>query len=173
MRSSCVLTCTLFCSVSGLNGFSVLLPGGQTPHAMGPSSGQPPALGVPCMVLPSPALGPFPVLYSRTMPGPVSAAHATLPNAGPVNFGLPGLRSAAHLLISPAAMVNPKSSPLPSADPQLQGSCSLNLSPIMSRSHTVIQPESLAYGAHPVSAVKLQQVSSQVYFTLAQPDLSL
>ncbi|XP_036866652.2 transcription factor E2F7 isoform X2 [Manis javanica] len=144
-------------SPAGLNGFSVLLPGGQTPHAMGPSSGQPPALGVPCMVLPSPALGPFPVLYSRTMPGPVSAAHATLPNAGPVNFGLPGLRSAAHLLISPAAMVNPKSSPLPSADPQLQGSCSLNLSPIMSRSHTVIQPESLAYGAHPVSAVKLQQ----------------
>ncbi|KAK2504184.1 hypothetical protein MC885_012814 [Smutsia gigantea] len=143
-------------SPAGLNGFGVLLPGGQTPYAMGPSSGQPPALGVPCMVLPSPALGPFPVLYSHAMPGPVSAAHAALPNAGPVNFGLSGLRSAAHL-ISPAAMVNPKSSPLPSADPQLQGPCSLNLSPVTSRSHTVIQPESLAYGAHPVSAVKLQQ----------------
>nr|AKZ42270.1 transcription factor E2F7 [Castor fiber] len=149
-------------SPAGLNGFSVLLPGNQTPHTVVPSSGQLPSFSVPCMVLPSPTLGPFPVLYSPAMPGPLSSAPGTLPNTGPVNFGLPGLGSTPHLLIGPAAMVNPKSSTLPSADPQLQGQPSLNLSPVMSRSHNVIQPESPAYTGHPVSVVKLQQSPAPV-----------
>jgi transcription factor E2F7/8 len=139
----------------------VLLPGNQTPHTVVPSSGQLPSFSVPCMVLPSPTLGPLPVLYAPAMPGPVSSAPGTLPNTGPVNFGLPGLGSTPHFLIGPAAMVNPKSSTLPSADPQLQGQPSLNLSPVMSRSHNVIQPESPAYTGHPVSVVKLQQVSPE------------
>ncbi|XP_027961325.1 transcription factor E2F7 [Eumetopias jubatus] len=144
-------------SPAGLNGFNVLLSGSQNPHAMGPPSGQLPSLSIPCMVLPSPTLGPFPVLYSPTMPRPLSSAPGALPNVGPVNFGLPGLGSTAHLLIGPANMVNPKSSALPSADPQLQGPCSLNLSPEMPRSHNIIQPESPAYAGQPVSVVKLQQ----------------
>ncbi|XP_067553508.1 transcription factor E2F7 isoform X2 [Pseudorca crassidens] len=144
-------------SPAGLNGFSVLLSGNQTPRAVGPSSGQLPPLSVPCMVLPSPTLGPFPVLYSPTMPGPVSSASSALPSTGPVNLGLPGLGSTAHLLIGPAALVNPKSSTLPSTDAQLQGPHSLNLSPVMSRSHSIIQPESPVYGGHPASVVKLQQ----------------
>ncbi|XP_064446919.1 transcription factor E2F7 [Mirounga angustirostris] len=144
-------------SPAGLNGFNVLLSGSQNPHAVGPPSGQLPSLSIPCMVLPSPTLGPFPVLYSPTMPRPLSSAPGALPNAGPVNFGLPGLGSTAHLLIGPANMVNPKSSALPSADPQLQGAHSLNLSPEMPRSHNIIQPESPAYAGHPVSVVKLQQ----------------
>ncbi|XP_008065329.1 transcription factor E2F7 [Carlito syrichta] len=141
----------------GLNGFNVLFSGGQAPHTVGPSSSQLPSFSVPCMILPSPTLGPFPVLYSPTMPSPVSSAPGTLPNTGPVNFGLPGLGSTAHLLVGPAAMVNPKSSTLSSADPQLQGQASLNLSPVMSRSQNVIQPESPVYMGHPVSVVKLQQ----------------
>ncbi|XP_032972019.1 transcription factor E2F7 isoform X3 [Rhinolophus ferrumequinum] len=149
-------------SPTGLNGFNVLLSGSQTPHAVGPPSGQLPSLSVPCMVLPSSALGPFPILYSPTMAGPVSSAPGTLPNTGPVNFGLPGFGSMAHLLISPAAMVNPKSSTLPSTDPQLQGPCSLHLSPVMSRSHNVSQPESPIYGGPPVSVVKVQQSSAPV-----------
>ncbi|XP_058937681.1 transcription factor E2F7 [Kogia breviceps] len=144
-------------SPAGLNGFSVLLSGNQHPRAVGPSSGQLPPLSVPWMVLPSPTLGPFPVLYSPTMPGPVSSAPSALPSTGPVNLGLPGLGSTAHLLIGPAALVNPKSSTLPSADAQLQGPHSLNLSPVMSRSHSIIQPESPVYGGHPASVVKLQQ----------------
>ncbi|KAF5926612.1 transcription factor E2F7 isoform X1 [Diceros bicornis minor] len=148
-------------SPAGFNGFNVLLSGSQHPHAVGPSSGQLPSLSVPCMVLPPPTLGPFPVLCSPTMPGPVSSALGALPNSGPMNFGLPGLGSTAHLLISPAAMVNPNSSTLPSTDPQLQGPHSLNLSPVMSRSH-IIQPESPVYGGHPVSAVKLQQSPAPV-----------
>ncbi|XP_020143558.1 transcription factor E2F7 [Microcebus murinus] len=145
-------------SPAGLNGFNVLLSGGQTPHTVGPSSGQLPSFSVPCMVLPSPTLGPFPVVYSPAMPGPVSSTPGVLPNTGPVNFSLPGLGSTPHLVVSPAAMVNPKSSTLPSTDPQLQGQPSLNLSPVISRSHNIIQqPESPIYVGHPVSVVKLQQ----------------
>ncbi|EHB18196.1 Transcription factor E2F7 [Heterocephalus glaber] len=144
-------------SPAGLNGFNVLFSGSQTPHTVGPSSGQLPSFGVPCMVLPSPTVGPFPVVYSPAMPVPISSAPGTLPNTGPVNFSLPGLGSAAHLLLSPAAMINPKSSTLTSADPQLQGQPSLNLSPVMARSHSVIQPESPVYVGHPASVVKLQQ----------------
>nr|XP_003476000.1 transcription factor E2F7 [Cavia porcellus] len=143
-------------SPSGLNGFNVLFSGSQIPHTVGPSSGQPPPFSVPCMVLPSPPLGPFPVIYSA-MPGPISSAPGTLPNTGPVNFNLPGLGSTAHLLVSPAAMINPKLSTLHSADPQLQGQPSWNLSPVTARSHNVIQPESPVYMGHPVSVVKLEQ----------------
>ncbi|XP_006073276.1 transcription factor E2F7 isoform X2 [Bubalus bubalis] len=150
-------------SPAGLNGLSVLLPGSQSPHAVGLPVGPLPSLSVPYMVLPSPTLGGFPVLYSPPMPGPVSSAPSPLPNVGPVNFGLPGLGSTAHLLIGAAAVVNPKSSTLPSTDPQLQGPCSLHLSPVMSRSHGSVQPGSPAYGGLPASTVKLQQ--SQVPVT--------
>ncbi|CAI9167522.1 unnamed protein product [Rangifer tarandus platyrhynchus] len=144
-------------SPAGLNGFNVLLSGSQRPHAVGLPVGPLPPLSVPCVVVPSPTLGAFPVLCSPTVPGPGSSAPSPLPNAGPVNFGLPGLGSTAHLLIGPAALVNPKSSTLPSTDPQLQGPCSLHLSPGMSRSHGNVQPGSPAYGGHPAPAVKSQQ----------------
>ncbi|OWK16676.1 hypothetical protein Celaphus_00011323, partial [Cervus elaphus hippelaphus] len=144
-------------SPAGLNGFNVLLSGSQSPHAVGLPVGPLPPLSVPCVVVPSPTLGAFPVLCSPTVPGPGSSAPSPLPNAGPVNFGLPGLGSTAHLLIGPAALVNPKSSTLPSTDPQLQGPCSLHLSPVMSRSHGSVPPGSPAYGGHPVPAVKSQQ----------------
>ncbi|XP_012876081.1 PREDICTED: transcription factor E2F7 [Dipodomys ordii] len=149
-------------SPAGLNGFNVLLPGSQTPHVVGPSSGQLPSFSVPCMVLPSPTLGPFPVLYSPAMPGSVSSASGTLPNTGPVNFSLPGLGSTAHLLISPPALVNQKSSGLPPADPQLQGQPSLTQSPVVSRSNSSIQSESSTYTGHPVSVVKPEQSPAPV-----------
>uniref|UniRef100_A0A8C5K7C3 Transcription factor E2F7 n=1 Tax=Jaculus jaculus TaxID=51337 RepID=A0A8C5K7C3_JACJA len=143
-------------SPAGLNGFNVLLPGSQTPHTMGPSSSQLPSFGLPCMVLPSPALGPFPVLYSPAMPGPIPSAPGVLPSTGPVSFGLPAIGSVAHLLVSPAAMIDTPVSTVPSTDPQLHGQHSLTLSPVMSRSHTVVHPESPGYTGHPVS-VKLEQ----------------
>lgn len=141
----------------------MLLPGGQTPHTMGPSSGQLPSFGVPCMFLPSPGLGPFPVLYSPAIPGPISSAPGTLPSPGPMNFGLSTLGSTAHVLISPTAMVSPKSSTLPPADPQLHCQPSLNLSPVMPGSHGVIHPESPGYMRHPVSMVKVEQVRPEAH----------
>lgn len=156
---SCICGFSLsFPSLSGLNGFNMLLPGAQTPHAAAPSPAQLPSFGVPCMFLPSPGLGPFPVLYSPAIPGPISSAPGTLPNTGPMNFGLSTLGSASHLLISPAAMVNPKSSTLPCADPQLRCQPSLNLSPAMPGSHSIVHPESPSYVRHPVSMVKAEQV---------------
>lgn len=136
----------------------MLVPGAQTPHAVTPSPAPLPSFGVPCMFLPSAGLGPFPVLYSPAIPGPISSAPGTLPNPGPMNFGLSTLGSASHLLISPAAMVSPKSSPLPCADPQLRGQPSLSLSPVMPGSHGVIHPESPGYVRHPVSMAKAEQV---------------
>ncbi|XP_038171037.1 transcription factor E2F7 [Arvicola amphibius] len=145
-------------SPAGLNGFNMLLPGSQTPHAVGPSpSGQLPSFGVPCMFLPSPGLAPFPVLYSPAIPAPISSAPATLPNTGPMNFGLSTLGSTAHLLLSPAAMVNPTTPTIPSSDSQLQCQPSLSLSPGMPGSHNVIHPESPSYRRHPVSMVKAEQ----------------
>ncbi|XP_015416810.1 PREDICTED: transcription factor E2F7 [Myotis davidii] len=152
-----LLQCLYVQPPAGLNGLNVLLPGSQTPHAMRPPSGQLPPLGVPCMVLPSSTLGPFPVLYSPTMAGPVSPAPGTVPNMGPGNFRLPGLGSTPHLLLGPAALVNPNSSTLSPADPQLQGPHSLNQSPVMSRLHNATQPTSPVYEGHPGSVVKLQQ----------------
>lgn len=157
-----VLTFACSPSVAGLNGLGVLLPGSQTPHAAGPPSGPQPPLSVPCMVLPPSPLGPFPLLYSPTIARPVSSAPGTLPHPGPVNFGLPGLGSTPHLLIGPAAMVNPNSSTLLSADPQLQGPHSLTQSPVMPRSHNALQPESPVPEGHPGSVVKWQQVSPEV-----------
>uniref|UniRef100_A0A8C0KSN6 Uncharacterized protein n=1 Tax=Canis lupus dingo TaxID=286419 RepID=A0A8C0KSN6_CANLU len=139
-------------SPAGLNGFNVLLPGSRNPQAGGAPSGQLPPLGIPCMVLPSPTLGPFPVLYSPTVPRPVSSAAGALPGAGPVHFGVPSLGSTAHLLIGPTNVVNPKSSTLPSADPQLQRPRSLGLSPEVPGPHGIVQPGSPGCTAHPGSA---------------------
>ncbi|XP_049638913.1 transcription factor E2F7 [Suncus etruscus] len=136
---------------AGLNGFNVILSGPQHLQNQGPP------LGIPCMVLPSPALAPFPVLYSPALPQPAPSASSSLPPSVPLNLGLPSLGSASHLLISPTTMVNPKSPARPATDPQLPGQCSLNLSPVMSRSHQAVQPESPAYEAQAVSMIKLQQ----------------
>ncbi|XP_040845915.1 transcription factor E2F7 [Ochotona curzoniae] len=156
LQEPSLLQCLYVQSPAGVNGFNVLVSGNQPPPSVGTSSAQMSSFGVPCMVLPSPTLGAFPVLYSPSVPGQVSSSPGTLPNTGPVNFGLPGLGSTAHLLIGPAPMVNSKSSTLPSADPQLQAQPSLDLSPVMSRTYK-LQPESPVYMGHPVSVVKLQQ----------------
>ncbi|KAL6029993.1 hypothetical protein STEG23_013055, partial [Scotinomys teguina] len=148
-------------SPAGLNGFNVLYSGSQTPHTVGPSSGQLPSFGVPCMFLPSPGLAPFPVLYPPAIPGPIASAPGTLPNTGPMNFGLSTLGSTAHLLLSPAAMVHPKSSSIPCADPQLHCQPSLNPSPGTPGPHGVIHPKSPSYIRHPVSVVKVEQCLKQ------------
>ncbi|EPQ18888.1 Transcription factor E2F7 [Myotis brandtii] len=76
-----LLQCLYVQPSAGLNGLNVLLPGSQTPHAMRPPSGQLPPLGVPCMVLPSSTLGPFPSpvmsrLHNATQPtSPVYEGH--------------------------------------------------------------------------------------------------
>uniref|UniRef100_A0A8D1HMB6 Transcription factor E2F7 n=1 Tax=Sus scrofa TaxID=9823 RepID=A0A8D1HMB6_PIG len=149
-------------SPAALNGFNVLLSGHQTPPAVGASPGPLPPLSVPCMVVPSPTLGPFPLVYSPAVPGRVPAAPGPLPHAGPAPFGLSGLGSAAPLLIGPAAAGNPKPPPLPAADAPLQGPRALSLSPVTSRSLRVTQPESPVYRGHQASVAKPQQSPAPV-----------
>lgn len=146
----------------------MLLSGHQTPPAVGASPGPLPPLSVPCMVVPSPTLGPFPLVYSPAVPGRVPAAPGPLPHAGPAPFGLSGLGSAAPLLIGPAAAGNPKPPPLPAADAPLQGPRALSLSPVTSRSLRVTQPESPVYRGHQASVAKPQQVSLRVRVSPAQ-----
>ncbi|XP_038307750.1 transcription factor E2F7 isoform X3 [Canis lupus familiaris] len=93
-------------SPAGLNGFNVLLPGSRNPQAGGAPSGQLPPLGIPCMVLPSPTLGPFPVLYSPTVPRPVSSAAGALPDPQlqrPRSLGLSPEVPGPHGIVQPGS----------------------------------------------------------------------
>nr|XP_020849170.1 transcription factor E2F7 isoform X2 [Phascolarctos cinereus] len=133
----------------GLNGFNFLLPAHQAANAVGLSPSQLTSLHVPCMVVPSTALAPVPFFYSPAINSPV-------PSSGPVNFGLPGLRSSNQLLIG-SNMVNPKTSKAPSVEPQHPGQSPVNLSPGVSRSRNTITPDSPICMGHPVTIMKLPQ----------------
>ncbi|XP_074082576.1 transcription factor E2F7 isoform X2 [Macrotis lagotis] len=136
-------------SAPGLNGFNFLVPAHQAANAVGPSPSQLTSLHVPCMVVPSTALTPVPFFYSPAISSPV-------PSSGSVNFGLPGLRSSAQLLIG-TNMVHPKTSKAPSIDPQHLNQSPVHLSPGVSRSHNTITPDSPVCMGHPVTIMKLPQ----------------
>ncbi|XP_027698256.1 transcription factor E2F7 [Vombatus ursinus] len=136
-------------SAPGLNGFNFLLPAHQAANAVGPSPSQLTSLHVPCMVVPSTALAPVPFFYSPAINSPV-------PSSGPVNFGLPGLRSSSQLLVG-TNMVNPKTSKVPSTEPQHPGQSPVNLSPGASRSRNTITPDSPICMGHLVTIMKLPQ----------------
>ncbi|XP_074126936.1 transcription factor E2F7 [Sminthopsis crassicaudata] len=136
-------------SAPGLNGFNFLLPAHQAANAAGPSPSQLTSLHVPCMVVPSTALAPMPFFYSPTINSPV-------PSPGPVNFGLPGLRSSTQLLID-TNILSPKTSKALSTDPQHPGQSPVHLSPGVSRSHNTITPDSPVCMGHPVTIMKLPQ----------------
>ncbi|XP_072511540.1 transcription factor E2F7 isoform X2 [Notamacropus eugenii] len=136
-------------SAPGLNGFNFLLPAHQAANAVGPSPSQLTSLHVPCMVVPSTALAPMPFFYSPAINSPV-------PSSGPVNFGLPGLRSSSQVLVG-SNVVNLKTSKAPSTEPQHPGQSAVHLSPGVSRSHNTITPDSPICMGHPVTIMKLPQ----------------
>ncbi|XP_068950910.1 transcription factor E2F7 [Petaurus breviceps papuanus] len=140
-------------SAPGLNGFNFLLPAHQAANAVGPSPNQLTSLHVPCMVVPSTALAPVPFFYSPAINSPMPS--------GPVNFGLPGLRSSSQLLVG-TNMVNPKTSKTPSMEPQHPGQSPVHLSPGVARSHNAITPDSPVCMGHPVTIMKLPQSPSPV-----------
>ncbi|XP_044534756.1 transcription factor E2F7 [Gracilinanus agilis] len=133
----------------GLNGFNFLLPAHQAANAVGPSPSQLTSVHVPCMVVPSTALATMPFIYSPAINSPV-------PSSGPMNFGLPGLRSSTQLLVG-TNMVNPKTSKAPSTDPHNPAQSPVHLSPGVSRSHNTITPDSPVCVGHPVTIMKLPQ----------------
>ncbi|XP_074840117.1 transcription factor E2F7 [Carettochelys insculpta] len=144
---------------AGLSGFNILLSANQIPGAVGLSASQLPSLSVPCVLVPSTALAPFPLICSPTLTNPLSAAAGSLPNTAPTNFSLPSLTSTTPVFIGTTAMVTPETSKMPSVDPQ-QPSSALHLSPMLGRSCSMVKLESPVCMGHPGTLLKLQQASS-------------
>ncbi|XP_038612523.1 transcription factor E2F7 [Tachyglossus aculeatus] len=143
-------------SAVGLNGLNFLLSTNQTPATVGPSMSQLTSLNVPCMVVPSTALAPFPVIYSPAITSALPSAGG-LPNPGSLNFGMPGLAPTAHVLIGNTAVVNPKAAQLPPAEPQPRAQSPVHLSPVLTRSRNPVKPDSPICLGQPVTIVKFPQ----------------
>ncbi|XP_028935086.1 transcription factor E2F7 [Ornithorhynchus anatinus] len=144
-------------SAAGLNGLNFLFSANQTPTTVGLSTSQLASVNVPCMVVPSTALAPFPVIYSPAITRPLPSPAGGLPNPRSVNFGLPGLASTAHVLIGNTAVVNPKTAQLPPTEPQPRVQSPVHLSPVLTRSHNPVKPDSPVCLGHPVTIVKFPQ----------------
>uniref|UniRef100_A0A8D0GN04 Transcription factor E2F7 n=1 Tax=Sphenodon punctatus TaxID=8508 RepID=A0A8D0GN04_SPHPU len=146
---------------AGLNGFNFLFSGNQTPGAVGLPSSQLPSLSVPCMVMPSTTLAPFPFICSPAVASPLSSVPAgAFPNVASLNFNMPGLAPATPVFISAAAMVAPKTSQTPSAEPQQQLHSAVHLSPVLGTTCNSVEVDPPLCMGHPVTLLKLQQTSS-------------
>ncbi|XP_067416007.1 transcription factor E2F7 [Emydura macquarii macquarii] len=145
---------------AGLSGFNFLFSANQTPGAVGLSASQLPSLSVPCVVVPSTAVAPFPLICSPAITSPLSSAPAgSLPNAASLNFSVPGLTTT-PVFIGTTAVVTPKTSKIPSVDPQQLVPSAVHLSPVLGRSCSTVKLESPVCTGHPVTLLKLQQPSS-------------
>ncbi|XP_008162820.1 transcription factor E2F7 isoform X1 [Chrysemys picta bellii] len=146
---------------AGLSGFNFLFSANQTPGAVGLSASQLPSLSVPCVVVPSTALAPFPLICSPAITNPLSSAPAcSFPNTASTNFSMPGLTSTPPVFIGTTAMVTPKTSKIPSMDPHPPFPSAVHLSPVLGRSCNTVKLESPVCTGPPVTLLKLQQPSS-------------
>uniref|UniRef100_A0A8C0IY47 Uncharacterized protein n=1 Tax=Chelonoidis abingdonii TaxID=106734 RepID=A0A8C0IY47_CHEAB len=146
---------------AGLSGFNFLFSANQIPGAVGLSASQLPSLSVPCVVVPSTALAPFPLICSPAITNPLSSAPAgSFPNTASTNFSMPGLTSTTPVFIGTTAMVTPKTSKIPSVDPQQPVPSAVHLSPVLGRSCNTVKLESPVCTGPPVTLLKLQQPSS-------------
>ncbi|MEE6480668.1 hypothetical protein FKM82_012645 [Ascaphus truei] len=138
-------------SAAGLNGFKFLLPTNQATGAVGLSPSPLTSLNVPCMVMPSSALAAFPFICSPAVTNSLpSASNGSGPSAGSMNFNLPGIVSATHVLIDTSAMV-PSKSPEPSSDqPCTQ-------SPVPGRCGSSVKVDPPACMGQPIPILKIQK----------------
>nr|XP_033809379.1 transcription factor E2F7 isoform X2 [Geotrypetes seraphini] len=144
-------------SASGLKGFNVLLSANQPPGAVGLSSSQLASLNLPYVVVPSTSLAQLPVLCSSQVTGPLPPPLGSVPKAGPLNYGLPTLGPATHLLIGTAAMMTPQALDLSPAYQQHSWS-SICSSPGLEKSCVSVKPDSpVCSQGQPVAVLKLQQ----------------
>ncbi|XP_019370318.1 PREDICTED: transcription factor E2F7 [Gavialis gangeticus] len=149
---------------AGLSGFNFLFSANQTHSAIGLSPSQLPSLSIPCVVVPSTAFAPFPLICSPAITNPLSPVPpGSFPNAASMSFNMPGVASTAPIFIGTTAMVTPKTSQLPSVDPQQlahSADFAVHLSPVLRRSCSTAEPDSPVCMGHPVTLRKLQQQSS-------------
>ncbi|XP_029452998.1 transcription factor E2F7 isoform X1 [Rhinatrema bivittatum] len=140
-------------SAAGLNSFNVLLSANQAPGAVGVSSNQLASLNVPCVVMPSTSLAQVPVLCSPA----VSVPAGSVPNTGSLNYSLPNLGPATHLLIGAAAMVTPQALEVSPAYPQ-QSWSPVRSNSALGRSCGSVKPDSpICSQGQPITVLKLQQ----------------
>ncbi|KAJ6651593.1 hypothetical protein lerEdw1_020794 [Lerista edwardsae] len=141
-------------SAAGLNGLNFLFPASQTPGPVGLPSSHLPSLNVPCMMVPSAAFAPFPLLYSPAVASQLSSAPAgSFPNITCMNLMMPGLTSTAPVFIGTPAVVAPNSSQLSTLEPPQQ-------IPVLGSACSSMKTESPVCVGHPLTLLKLQQPSS-------------
>uniref|UniRef100_A0A8D2LMA7 Transcription factor E2F7 n=1 Tax=Varanus komodoensis TaxID=61221 RepID=A0A8D2LMA7_VARKO len=146
---------------AGLNGFNFLFPANQTPGPVSLPSSHLPPLNVPCMMVPSSALAPFPLIYSPAVTSQLSSAPASsFPNVTCMNFSMPGLPSTAPVFIGTPAVVTSNSSQLPSLESHQQIHSAVHLSPVLGSACSTIKADAPVCMGHPVTLLKLQQPSS-------------
>ncbi|XP_061495676.1 transcription factor E2F7 isoform X2 [Rhineura floridana] len=146
---------------AGLNGFNFLFPASQAPGPVSLSSNSLPSLNVPCMMVPSTALAPFPLIYSPAVTSQLSSAPAgSFPNVTCMNFSMPGLTPTTPVFIGTPAVVTPNSSQLPMLEPHQQFQSAVHLNPVLGSSCNSIKVDSPVCMGHPVTLLKFQQSSS-------------
>ncbi|KAJ6651426.1 hypothetical protein lerEdw1_020999 [Lerista edwardsae] len=139
---------------AGLNGLNFLFPASQTPGPVGLPSSHLPSLNVPCMMVPSAAFAPFPLLYSPAVASQLSSAPAgSFPNVTCMNLTMPGMTSTAPVFIGTPAVVAPNSSQLSTLEPPQQ-------IPVLGSACSSMKTESPVCVGHPLTLLKLQQPSS-------------
>ncbi|XP_062838721.1 transcription factor E2F7 isoform X3 [Anolis carolinensis] len=141
---------------AGINGFNFLLPASQAPGPVSLSSSHLPSLNVPCMMVPSTALAPFPLIYSpaATASQISSAPSGSFPSVACMNFSMPGLTSTTPVFIGTPAVVTQNSSPLPARELHQQVHSAAHLSPVPGS----VKADSAICMGQPVTLLKLQQV---------------
>ncbi|NXH21945.1 E2F7 factor, partial [Bucco capensis] len=143
---------------AGLSSFNFLLSANQAPGAISLAASPLPSMSVPCVVVPSAALAPFPLMCSPAVTSPLSPVpDGSFSATSSMNFSMSSLASTTPVLIGTTAVVTPKVSPMPWADPQQPA---LHPNPVLARSCSAVKLDSPVFMGHPVTLLKLQQPSS-------------
>ncbi|NXQ53960.1 E2F7 factor, partial [Anthoscopus minutus] len=146
---------------AGLSSFNFLFSANQAPGAISLAANQLPSLSVPCVMVPSAALTPFPVVCSPSFTNPLSPVpDGSFSAVASTNFNMSSLASTTPVFISTTAVVTPKVSPASSVDSQQPAHPALHLSPVLTRSCSAVKLDSPVSMGHPVTLLKLQQPSS-------------
>nr|XP_056703112.1 transcription factor E2F7 [Euleptes europaea] len=146
---------------SGLNNFNFLFPANPPCDSVSLHSSRLPSIGVPCVVVPSPALASFPLICSPAVTNQLSSAPAgSFSNVSCMNFSMPGLTSAAPVFIGTPAVITPNSSQLSTLDPHQQIHSAARLGSVLGSACGSVKVDSSACMGHPLTLLKLQQPSS-------------
>jgi len=111
-------------------------------------------------MVPSAALASFPLICSPAIPSPLSPVPDGSSAAASMNISMPGLASTTPVFIGTTAVVTPNASPSPSVDPQQTAHPAAHPRPVLARSCSAVKLDSPVCVGHPVTLLKLQQVST-------------